>query len=117
LKLAPVVRQRVLLAPGRPVPVVPAAAFKEAIQARKLVINKIPIFLNPAGSVMDVEPGQADSGVLISQNNSLIYYITAVNDVFAYHRSMQGAAVIPFNTNITFPRTAAEVAPVMTFAM
>ncbi|HZF09708.1 MAG TPA: hypothetical protein VFE33_13035 [Thermoanaerobaculia bacterium] len=116
LKLAPVVRQRIMLTPARPTPVVSAAAFTAAIQSRKLVINKIPIFIDSAGNVIDVEPGQADSGVLISQNGSLIYYITAVNDVFAYHRSMQGAAVIPFNTTITFPRTAAEVAPVVTFA-
>jgi hypothetical protein len=116
LKLAPVVRQRIMLTPGRPTPVVPAVAFKEAIQARKLVINKIPIFIDPTGSVIDVEPGQADSGVLISQNGSLIFYITAVNGVFAYHRSMQGAAVIPPTTAITFPRTAGEVAPVVTFA-
>ena len=117
LKLPPVVRQRVLLTPGKPTPVVPVAALQEALQARKLVINKIPIFIDPAGNVIDVEPGQADSGVLISQNGSLIFYITAVNDVFAYHRTMQGAAVIPFNTAITFPRTAAEVAPVVTFAL
>jgi hypothetical protein len=116
LQLAPVVRQRILLMPGRPTPVVPAAVFQEAIQARKLVINKIPIFLDPAGNVIDVEPGQADSGVLISQNGSLIYYITVVNDVFAYHRSMQGAAVIPPTTGITFPMTAGQVAPVVTFA-
>lgn len=116
LKLAPVVRQRVMLTPERPTPVVPAAAFQEAIQARKLVINKIPLFIDSTGGVIDVEPGQADNGVLISQNGSLIFYITAVNDVFAYHRSMQGAAVIPSINTITFPRTAAEVAPVVTFA-
>jgi len=34
------------------------------------VINKIPIFIDSAGNVIDVEPGQADSGVLISQNGS-----------------------------------------------
>jgi hypothetical protein len=116
LKLPPVVRQRVMLTPGRPTPVVPAAAFSESIQSRKLVINKIPIFIDSAGSVIDVEPGQADNGVLISQNESLIFYITAVNNVFAYHRSMKGAAVIPLDTAITFPRTAAEVAPVVRFA-
>lgn len=116
LKMAPVTRQRVMLTPQHPTPVVPVAAFTEAIQARKLVINKIPIFLDPSGSVIDVEPGQADGGVLISQNGSLIFYVTVVNDVFAYHRSMQGAALIPPNTTITFPRTAAEVAPVVTFA-
>jgi hypothetical protein len=116
LTMAPVVRQRIMLTPGQPMPVVPAAVFTEAIQARKLVINNIPIFVDLSGGVIDVEPGQADSGVLISQNGSLIFYITAVNDVFAYHRTMQGAPVIPFNTAITFPRTSAEVAPVVAFA-
>jgi hypothetical protein len=66
--------------------------------------------------VIDVEPGQADASVLISQNKSLIFYITAVNDVFAYHRSMQGKDVIPSKTNLRFPMTEAEVAPVVTFA-
>lgn len=80
LKLAPVVRKRVMLTPDRPTAVVTAAVFKSAIQARKIIFNKIPIFVDPAGNVIDVEPGQADSGVLISQNGSLIYYITAVNE-------------------------------------
>ena len=116
LKLAPIVRQRALLSADRPVPVVPMRAFTSAIQARKLVIKGIPIFLDPAGNVIDVEPGQADSGVLISQNGSLIYYIIAVNDVFAFHRTMQGAAVIPPNTNIAFPTSMADVNAVVSFA-
>jgi len=116
LALTPAIRQRVLLAPGQPSTVVPAKAFTSAIQARKIIISKIPIFIDPAGNVIDVEPGQADSGVLLSQNGSLIYYITAVNDVFAYHRTMQGAAVLPFNTPVTFPMTSADVSAVVAFA-
>lgn len=116
LKLTPAVRQRILMAPDHAVRMVPIAAFKSAIQARKIIINKIPIFLDPAGNVIDVEPGQADSGVLISQGGSLIYYITSVNDVFAYHRSMQPAGVIPFNTTLKFPMTLADVNPVVAFA-
>ena len=116
LKLAPIVRQRALLSADRPVPVVPVKAFTSAIQARKLVVKGIPIFIDPAGNVIDVEPGQADSGVLISQNGSLIYYIIAVNDVFAFHRTMQGAAVIPPNTNIAFPTSMADVNAVVSFA-
>ncbi|WP_199031235.1 hypothetical protein [Ralstonia sp. ASV6] len=116
LKLAPIVRQRALLSADRPVPIVPMKAFTSAIQARKLVIKGIPIFIDPAGNVIDVEPGQADSGVLISQNGSLIYYIIAVNDVFAFHRTMQGAAVIPGNTNIAFPTSMADVNAVVSFA-
>lgn len=116
LKLTPIVRQRVLMSPEEATPLVPAKAFISAIQARKVVINKIPIFVNSAGSVIDVEPGQADSGVLLSQNGSLIYYITAVNDVFAYHRTMQGPGVVPPNTALTFPMTSADVNAVVAFA-
>jgi len=116
LKLTPAIRPRAMLTPEHSAMVVPMKAFKEAIQARKVIISKIPIFIDPAGNVIDVEPGQADSGVLLSQNGALIYYITAVNDVFAYHRSMQGAGVIPFNTGLAFPMTAADVAPVVAFA-
>ena len=116
LKLAPVIRPRAMITPGKVARVVPLTAFKEAIQARKIIITKIPIFIDSSGNVIDVEPGQADGSVLISQNGSLIYYITVVNSVFAYHRSMQGAAVIPFTTALTFPLTAADANAVVTFA-
>lgn len=116
LKLTPAIRPRAMLTAEHAAMVVPVKAFTEAIQARKVIISKIPIFIDPAGNVIDVEPGQADSGVLLSQSGALIYYITAVNDVFAYHRSMQGAGVIPFNTGLAFPMTAADVAPVVAFA-
>ena len=116
LKLQPIVRQQALLSADHPTPIVPAKAMIAALQARKIVVNHIPIFIDPAGNVIDVEPGQADSGVLISENGSLIYYISAVNDVFAFHRTMHGAAVIPFNTTLTFPMTAADVAAVVSFA-
>lgn len=116
LKLPPIVRQRALLSADHPVPIVPANAFTSALQARKLVVSGIPIFIDPAGNVIDVEPGQADSGVLISQNGSLIYYIIAVNDVFAFHRTMQGPAIISGNTNTAFPTSVADMNAVVSFA-
>jgi hypothetical protein len=116
LRPTPVIRPQAMLKPGHQTRIVPAKAFKEAIQASKIMISNIPIFIDSAGNVIEVEPGQADNGVLISQNGSLIYYITVVNDVFAYHRSMQGAALIPFNTALTFPLTAADANAVVTFA-
>jgi hypothetical protein len=116
LKLAPVIRPRALMTPEHAAKIVPMKAFKEAIQARRVIISKISIFINSSGNVIDVEPGQADGSVLISQNGSLIYYITVVNDVFAYHRSMQGTAVIPFGTALTFPLTSADANAVVTFA-
>ena len=116
LDLKPIARTRVLVAPNVEEPVVPAAALKETIPARKIVVNKVPLFIDLNGNVIDVEPGQADGGVLISQGGSLIYYIAEVNDVFAYHRSMQGAAVIPPTNTILFPQTATDVSAVVSFA-
>ncbi|HLI76891.1 MAG TPA: hypothetical protein VKV02_08090 [Acidobacteriaceae bacterium] len=116
LNLPTIVRQRIELTPEHPTPVVPVQAFQTAILARKFVLNKIPIFLDGNGNVIDVEPGQADNGVLLSQGNSLIYYITAVNDVYAFHRSMQIPGVIPPTTTINFPMTSADANAVKTFA-
>jgi len=60
------------------------------IQVRKFVINRIPIFLDAFGNVIDVEQGQAGaSEVLIAQNGSLVYYAIAVNEVFGYFRTQQ----------------------------
>jgi len=116
LNLPMIKRPMVLVAPGHAVPVVPVQAFQNAIQARKLIFHGVPIFIDPAGNVIDTEQGQADGGVLISQGNSLIYYITVVNDVFAYHRTMQGSALIPFNTTLNFPMTAGDASAVAAFA-
>lgn len=114
--LPAIVRPRVELEPGRLAAVIPNSEFETAIQARKIILNNIPIFIDPASNVIDVEPGQADSGVLLSQNGSLVYYISTVNDVFAYHRTMHGAAPIPFPTSITFPMTMADANAVKAFA-
>jgi hypothetical protein len=87
--------------------------------ARKLVISGQPVFIDSAGNVIQTEVGQADdlgdSFVLISTNESLVYYITIVNDVFAYMRT---AAV---NNGITpapalFPTTQAELDKIIAFA-
>ncbi len=116
LKLPMIARQNVMLQPNQLTPMVSTDVFRSAISARKFILNKIPIFIDAVGNVIDVEPGQADGGVLLSQNNSLIYYISTVNDVYAYHRTMQGAALIPFNTPLTFPMTMADANAVKTFA-
>lgn len=116
LQLAPIRRPVILQPNGIRRPVVPVRAVNQAIQARKFIISGIPIFTDLAGNVIDVEPGQADNGVLLSQNGSLIYYITVVNDVFAYHRTMQGPAVIDDSTTIVFPMTTADANAVKTFA-
>lgn len=113
LQAPPVRRLMVQMSDGRRVPVVSREEINRPIQARKLVLGGIPIFIDPANNVIDVEPGQADGGVLLSQKGSLIYYITLVNDVYAYHRTMKGPSV-PAGT--TFPTTAAQGNAVAAFA-
>lgn len=116
LNLPVIVRPKIILTPGKPTPVVPLTAFNASVVANKVVLNGLSIFIDLKGNVIDVEPGQADDGVLLSQNGSLIYYITVANDVFAYHRTMQGAAVIPITTNLRFPQTNADANAVKAFA-
>lgn len=116
LSLKAIPRTRVLLDAKTHATIVPEAALKETIAAHKILVNKVPLFIDLSGNVIDVEPGQADGGVLISQGGSLIYYIAEVNDVFAYHRSMQMAGLIPTPTTINFPQTASDAAAVTSFA-
>jgi len=116
LDLKPIPRTRVLLDPKARATIVPESALKETISAHKILVNKIPLFIDLSGNVIDVEPGQADGGVLMSQSGSLIYYIIEVNDVFAYHRSMQTAGIIPLVNTINFPQTAADADAVVGFA-
>jgi hypothetical protein len=109
-------RTMVRMPNGVRTPVIPVTSVRDAIQARRFDFRGIPIFLDSANNIIDVEPGQADSGVLLSQNNSLIYYIIVVNGVFAYHRTMQGPGLIPDPTPITFPLTMANANSVVAFA-
>ena len=80
---------------------------------QKFIIGGIPIFLDSAGNLIDVEQGQADASVLIAQNGSLIYFGIAVNEVMAYFRTMQGASV---PSGVMFPTTQGELNSITTFA-
>ena len=87
--------------------------------AQRFVINHIPVVLNSAGAVIDVEQGQAGGdGVLVAQNGSLVYYATMVNDVYAYF--LTGTKTTPGNGGINptptqFPTTLAELNKVIAF--
>jgi hypothetical protein len=72
-------------------------------------------FLDLAGNVIEVEQGQADGGVLVAQNGSLVYYATTVNEVFAYLRTQQGAT-FPFPSTVRFPITQPELDNICSFA-
>ena len=53
----------------------------------RFIVGHNPIFVDQAADIVEVQIGEADNGVLISQGGSLVYYIVMVNDVYAYFRT------------------------------
>jgi hypothetical protein len=88
----------------------------ETPTVQKFIINKIPIFFDWFGNVIDTEEGQAGGGeALLAQNGSLVYYTTTVNDVFAYFLTgAKNGGITPMPTK--FPTTQADLNKVIAFA-
>ena len=87
-----------------------------AIQtAREFIVNGAPVFVDASGNIIDVEQGQAGnpSGVLESQTNGLVYYLTMTNDVYAYFLTGLKNGAIPATQ---FPTTAAELTAIQNYA-
>ena len=61
------------------------------------------LMLDATGKIIDSEEGQATGDALMAQNGSLVYYITMVNDVYAFY--LNGAKDGKLNAN-QFPTTA-----------
>lgn len=78
--------------------------------------GRTPIFLDSAGNVIDVEQGQAGGGdVLQAQNGSLVYYVTMVNDVYAYFLTgTKNGGITPAPTQ--FPTTPVDLNKIVAFA-
>src|SRR6185295_3319307 len=66
-------------------------------QASTVLVNGRPSLVTMSGSVIDTEQGQAGGGVLIAaQNDSLVYYLLQVNNVFAYFKTgVQNGKISP----------------------
>lgn len=65
--------------------------------------------------MIDIEEGQADDGLVLAQNGSLIYYATIVNDVYAYFLTgTKNGGILPKPTQ--FPTTVADLGKITTFA-
>jgi hypothetical protein len=75
--------------------------------------DKSFVLLDLFGNFPKTEQGQADGGVLMAQNGSLVYYSLMANNVFALYRTMQGATV-PGGTK--FPLTQPELDNIIAFA-
>ncbi len=103
----------------------PPAAFvrpqlNRPLVAHKFIINNFPIFLDPAGNIIDVEQGQADGSVLQAQNGSLVYFATMVNDVYAYFLTGIKDGAIPSpggdQTKAQFPTKQTDLNAIIAFA-
>ena len=85
------------------------------IMVQKFIVSGIPVFIDPAGNIIDVEQGQADDSVLVAQNGSLVYYVSMVNDVYAYFLTgMKDGKLSPAATH--FPTTQGDLNAITTFA-
>jgi hypothetical protein len=90
--------------------------FNRTFTVQQFVLGRRPIFLDPFGNVVETEEGQAGTGaVLMSQTGSLVYYVSIVNDVFAYFLTgvKDGQITPPGNQ---FPTTPADLAQITAFA-
>jgi hypothetical protein len=98
---------------ARPKPIL-GADLKGARLAQAIDRGKLPaIFLDSSGNPLDVSPGQADNAVLLAQNASIIYYVTTVNDFYAYFLTGQKAGEIKATQ---FPTTQQSQENVVNFA-
>jgi len=87
--------------------------FDRAELVQKLVFDKNFVLLDLFGHFPETEQGQADGGVLMAQNGSLVYYALIVNNVFALYRTML-ATPVPNGTK--FPLTQTDLDAITTFA-
>lgn len=90
------------------------------VPVQKFMIAGQPLLITSSGAVIETEVGQADDGVLLSQNSSLVYYITMVNDVYAYFLTGTKDGAIPppggMVSNAQFPTTASDLSQIVSFA-
>jgi hypothetical protein len=83
---------------------------------RPFAFGHITVFLDSSGNPVDVEEGQAVSnGALISQGGSLVYYLTSVNDEYAYFWKGITSGGIS-TTPALFPTTQADLDNITRFA-
>jgi hypothetical protein len=91
------------------------AQISQMLTVQRFLIDGFPIFIDPSLAVIDAEQGQAGgNGVLEAlPGGSLVYYVTIVNDVYAYFATGVKDGAI---SATQFPTTAADLSNITTFA-
>lgn len=87
-----------------PVPVISHKANAKNIVEEFMVGNK-PVYLDSQGNQVHTEAGQATGDVLMDRNGSLVYYLSMVNDVYAWFLT---AVNNHYMSGHQFPTTAAD---------
>lgn len=82
-------------------------------EIQKFTLNGRTVFFNGFGDFLDAEQAEADTGVLMAQNQSLVYYTIEVNDVYGYFASGVHAGAI---SATHFPISAADETSIQTYA-
>jgi hypothetical protein len=101
---------------SQPKPLLSAALKKSRAGQRFFMSDGSAIVVDSSGTVLDVSPEQAGSvgAVLLSQKNSVVYYTTVVNDVYAWF--LTGVSNGAINTNNQFPTTQSDLNQITTYA-
>lgn len=79
----------------------------------RITIAGHAILFDLFGDVLQAEQAEADTGVVMAQNNSLIYYTIEVNDVYAYFASGVKSGAI---SAAHFPISATDETPISSYA-
>jgi len=98
----------------RPRPIISRELRKDFV-VQRFTNDKITIFLNSFGDVVEVEQGEADQAILMALNGSLVYYQPMVNDVFAYF--LTGVKDGQITPGTQFPTTPGELTLIKSFAI
>ncbi|MCX6318680.1 MAG: hypothetical protein NTW29_15470 [Bacteroidetes bacterium] len=99
-------------------PIAKAKALLGKLKDNPMVVQEIikdgkPVYIDANGNVVESEAGQATGDVLRAQNGSLVYYITMVNDVYAWF--LAGVQNNQYS-GYQFPTTAAKLDSICAYA-
>jgi len=82
-------------------------------QIQKFTFDGKTILLSLFGDFLEAEQAEADLGVLMAQNSTLVYYTIEVNDVYGYFASGVNSGAI---SATQFPLSASDEAPIIAYA-
>jgi hypothetical protein len=86
------------------------------LRPNTVLVNGRPHLVTTSGAVIQTEEAQAGGGALMAQNNSLVFYLLQVNDVWAYFNTGMNDNKLTNPTPSTFPTTGNALGQITAFA-